>query len=338
MPTLRIESKIQAYADVIPGQLSEPLQRYVDWTRFMSGAPVRELISDRRVVDPGQTLTLSSISTISGISAGALYSLQPHPTILNRYQVRYLSGAVSNPLLPLGTGLLTIGNTYVVTQNTDGSINLSDTSVTPVNFNSTVSRNETVYIAGSNFGDTGPFNSLNQGFWTVVTIKSIGANPGAEMVLKRVDATQPVGTPETQIATAATNIQLVTPVTAALIVGAPSYAGVWTITESAQGWFSVDSLNVLPQLTNVALQALTIAEDQFLGYFRVEVDGPAILSCKSGDLTQGSQLLRPVVFSDPLAVPVGGWSEAYGFYSALTVQNVGDTALNVNVILANLVN
>jgi hypothetical protein len=298
----------------------------------------REAVSDRRVVDPGQTLTLANVSVVSGIAAGALYSLKAHPSKAGRYQIRYTGGALTNPLLGLGTVLLTPGNTYVVTQNVDGSINVSDTSVSPVNFGMSLARGDKVYIAGSSFGDTGPFDASNQGFWTVVTTKFVGANPGAMVVLKRVDATDPVGAAETVIAVAATDIQRVDPATSVLVVGAPAYAGVWTVKESAQGWVSVDSLVTLPDLSGVTLVALTVAQDEVLGYFRAEVDGIAVVSSKSGDMTQGQQVLRPVVFSDPLAAPVGGWTEAYGFFTTLSVENVSDQSLNVNVILAYLVN
>jgi hypothetical protein len=337
MPTLRISSRTQIYADVVPGQLAEPLQRFCDFERFFSGAQAREVVSDRRVIDPGQTLTLANVPTVSGILSGALYSLTAHPTKQGRYQVRYTGGAISNPLVGLGTGLLTPANTYAVTLNTDGSVNISDTSVAPVNFGTLVARGDKVYVAGSNFGDTGPFSTLTQGFWTVVSFKAVGVNPGAMLIIKRIDPTDALGTAETVTAASAFDLQKVAPASSALIVGTSSYAGVWNVVESASGWLSIDSLSVLPDLTGVSLTALSVAEGQFLGYSRVEVDGLAIVSSKSGDLTQGQQVLRPVVFSDPLAVPVGGWAESYGFLTSLTVQNVSDRTLNVNVVLAYLV-
>lgn len=338
MPTLRIASRVQAFGDTIPGQMAEPLQRYVDWERFASGMPANEVISDRRIVDPGSTLTLASVAIVSGIAAGALYNLRPHPTKASRYQVRYASGAVSDPLVGLGTGLLTPANTYVVTQNTDGSINVSDTSAAPANFGASLARGDRVYLAGADFGDTGPWGSANQGFWEVVTTRFVGVNPGAQVILKRVDTTDPLGTAETVTAVAAKDLQKVVPATAALIVGASAYAGVWEVKEAAQGWLSIDSPIPLPDLTGVSLTALSLITDDFVGYARVEVDGLAVVSYKSADLTQGSQLLRPVRFSDPLAAAVGGWTELYGLITLLTVQNVSDQPLGVNVVLGYLVN
>jgi hypothetical protein len=43
-----------------------------------------------------------------------------------------------------------------------------------------------------------------------------------------------------------------------------------------------------------------------------------------------------VKFADPLAAPVGGWMELYGLLTQLSVQNVSDVAVNVNVIVAYL--
>lgn len=331
MPTLRINSKIQTYADIVPGQLSEPLMRYCDWERLASGIPVREVISDCRVVSPGTTLSLASVSVISGIAPSVLYSLKAHATKTDRYQIRYQSGGTGNPLVGLGTGLASISNTYVVTLNTNGSINLVDNSVSPVNFG--LARADKVYIAGSDFGDTGPFSSLNQGFWEVVSCSAFGSNPGAKLVLSRINITDELGVAETVTAAATLNIQKVTKVSSALIIGAPAYAGIWTVTESASGWFSVDSVNTLPDLLSVTLTALTLSLGEFLGFARVESDGIAVVNSTSGDLTQGSIVLRPVIFSDPLAVSVGGWTEIHGLLTALSVQNVSDQDINVNVIL-----
>lgn len=335
MPTLRISSRVQAYADTIPGGLAEPLQRYVDFEKFASGMSIREVNSDRRVIDPGVTLSLANVTFVTGIAVGALYDLKAHPTKTGRYQVRYKSGAISDPIIGLGTGLVTPANTYVVTLNADGSINIVDSSVSPVNFG--LARGDTVYVAGTSFGDTGPFNVANQGFWTVVTCTSSGTNPGAKLVLKRVNPTDSTGLAETVTAAAALNIQKSTPISSVLLVGAPAYAGIWAVTETASGWFSIDSLVTLPDLLNISMTAMTLVPEQFLGYIRVEVDGPAIVRTTSGDLTQGQQVLRPVKFSDPLAAPVGGWLEMYGLLTQLSVQNVSDVPVSVNLVLAYVV-
>lgn len=299
--------------------------------------PLKEVLSDRRVVAPGATLTLANVATISGIAVGALYGFHAHPSKAGRYQVRYQSGAVSNPLAGLGTGLLTPANTYQVTLNSDGSINVADTSVAPVNFGTSLSRGDTVYIAGSRFGDTGPFGSNNQGFWTVVATVPVGANPGAQVVLKRVDPTEPLGTAETVTSAAALDLQKVVSASAVLLIGAPAYAGIWDVKEAAAGWLSIDSATPLPVYDGVSLTALSIITSDFVGYARIEVDGLAVVSYKSGDLSQGSQVLRPVRFADPLAAPVGGWTELYGLITLLTVQNVTDQPVNVNTIIAYLV-
>ncbi len=89
-----------------------------------------------------------------------------------------------------------------------------------------------------------------------------------------------------------------------------------------------------PDLLGQTLNVLTLVPEQFLGYVRVEVDAPCIVANTSGDLTQGQQALRPVKFSDPLAAPLGGWLEVYGFLTQLSIQNVSDGPANVNVILA----
>lgn len=339
MPILRISSRVQVYGDVVPGQLAEPLQRYVDWERFASGMPVREAISDRRIVESGQTLTLANVTTITGIAAGATYSFKAHPSKSGRYQIRYVSGAAMPQLTGLSTSIATVGHSYSVVTQDDGSIVLTDTFATPGNFG--LIRGDKVYLAGSAFGDTGPWSASNQGFWTVVACSASGIYPGAKLTLKRVESTDSVGVDESAIvATATADIQKIVPVVSALIVGvAPyssAYSGVWEVVESAKGWFSIDSLTTLPDILTDIPTALTLAQNDFLGYFRVEVDAAAVVKTTSGDLTQGSQVLRPVVFSDPLATPVGGWMELYGFMTNLQVQNVSDGPVSVNVILAYL--
>ena len=335
MPTLRISSRTQIYGDVVPGQMAEPLQRFVDWERFASGMAVREAYSDRKVVAPGQTLSLANVSVISGVAAGALYDLKAHPTKTGRYQVRYMSGAVANPLAALGTSIAVVGHTYAVTTSTDGNITVTDTTASPSNFG--LARGDKVYISGAVFDDAGPFGAANQGFWTVVSCSAVGANPGAALTLKRADITDTTGATENVTCVAATDIQKVTPVTAVFVVGAPAYAGVWTVKESASGWFSIDSSVVLPDLLDSTLSVLTLATTEFLGYSRVEVDGMALVESQSGDLTSGSQIIRPVKFVDPLAAPVGGWYELYGCLTSLSVQNVSDAPVGVNTILAYLV-
>ena len=334
MPTLRINSRIQAFQD---DNVAEPRKNFVDYQVFAGHLPVKELVSDSKVVDAGDTLTLVNVSTISGIAVGALYSLQAHPSKTGRYQIRYTGGAVANPLLSLGTGLLTPANTYAIALNSDGSINLSDTSVTPVNFGTLVARGDNIYIAGSQFGDTGPFATSNQGFWTVVRWAAVGANPGAMLVLKRVNPVDSIGVAETQTATAALNVQKVSPAVAVLLTGASPYAGVWSVQESASGWVSIDSANVLPDLSGVTLTALTIVPESFVGYARVEVDNMAVVSVKSGDFTQGQQVLRPVKCMDSLSPPIGGWCENYGFLTGLTVQNVSDMPIRANIVLAYVI-
>ncbi len=333
MPTLRISSRVQAFGDTIPGQLAEPLMRYVDWERFASGMPVKEVAS-QRVVLPVGGATLVNLPTVTGVLTGALYSVLAHPTKPNRYQVRYQSGAISNPLIGLGTGLLTPGNTYQVVTNTDGSITVADTSVAPVNFGTSLARGDTVYLSGASFGDTGPWTALNQGFWSVVTFGPVGAFTNAKLTLKRVDVTDPTGVAETVIATAATDLQKSLAVESALISGPPAYSALWTVTECAQGWFSIDSLTLLPEGLGISFTVITLIPGDFVGYARVEADGPVRVTHKSGDLVQGDTMVRPVKFSDPLAIPVGGWFEVYGLLTLLSVVPMSDQATSVNVILA----
>ncbi len=335
MPSLRIASRVQAFGDTIPGALAEPLQRYVDWERFASGMPAREVTSNRLVIDPGGTATLGSVLSFSGFAAGALYDLKAHPSKPGRYQVRYKSGATAQ----LGgfdlADLAIPANTYAITTNGDGSINLENTGVTFTPF--AVKRGDTIYLAGSQFGDTGPWNIENQGFWTVVACSASGANPGVKLTLKRRDANDPVGVAETVTSAAATDIQHVITAPAVLIVGPAAYSGVWAATEGAKGWFSIDSAETLPDLLNDAtMQFLSVASEEFIGYARVEADGLAVVKVASVDASLVASIIRPVKFSDPLAAAVGGWWESYGFYTEVQVENPGDQPLNVNVIVATL--
>jgi hypothetical protein len=333
MPQLRISSRVQAFGDTIPGQLAEPLQRYVDWERFASGMPVKQVMSQRLVLPVGGS-TIVNTPVVTGVLPGALYSVFAHPTKPNRYQVRYQSGAVSNPLVSLGTGLLTPGNTYQVVVNADGSIAVADTSVAPVNFGTSLARGDTVYLSGSSFGDAGPWSSLNQGFWQVVTFAPVGVSPNAKVTLKRVDPADPAGTAETVTASAVNDLQKSLAVKSALIDGPPAYSALRVVTECAQGWFSIDSLTLLPEVPEVSFSLITLVSDDFIGYARIEADGPVRVTHKSGDLAQGETVVRPVKFSDPLALPVGGWFEVYGLLTLISVVPMSDQQTSVNVILA----
>lgn len=333
MPILRINTRISSFADVVQGQMTEPIQNYVDWERSVTGSPVKEVVSLKKVVLPGQTLSLASVPFVSGVETGALYNFYPHPSVNNRYQLRYVSGGASDPLVGLGTGLSVSANTYSVTINTDGTINLVNNGPSFVDFARIAG--DIVYLSGSNFGDTGVFNILNQGFWVVVSCSAVGVNSGAKLVLKRLNLSDSTGYVENVTASGTYNIQYIPPQSACFINStATSYNGIWQITESASGWISVDSINPLPYNLNVTVSSFSIVSSDFISYARIEADDTCLVQLTSGDLSPpGYCVLNPVSNALYPAGPLPGWFESYGMFTSASITNIMSSPLNVNGII-----
>lgn len=163
MSTLNRTSQVVVFDD-LPAN-NTPQRRSVDWRRALQSIPVTkpqtqtiqiDALSETTVFDGTRTLTFDGTTQL----ALTLSDLDPSRYRLAWTGVGTAVGFRTNRNLTLSAGSITLtlqANSTVVVTHTGGAV-----------FGA-VAVGDAVYIPGVITGDTGLFNSLNEGLWTVLS-------------------------------------------------------------------------------------------------------------------------------------------------------------------------
>ncbi len=318
MPQLNVTSRVTAFQDT--QNVSDPKQRYVDWQRSQTGIGVSEVYSSRFEVDVGETIALLADVSVSAI--GDTYTTKTVPFSSAEYQLRASAAALAS----LCTNLATIGQSYSVSIQTDGTIWLTYGGAADGTFSS-VKPGDTIYLAGSQFNDTGPWNILNQGFWTVVRVESV------VHVADRLVMLWPLPDPfaETITAAAVTDIQKVAPEKYVFLSGGPGIlTGIHPVVHSAKGWVTIATSTSYPIATALSFTTFAVVPE-YLAFARIESDQVLDIIFRCGDATDQTLRVLPVSAGD---VQQMGWAEVFGFVTKLSLLNNSGVAATVNVVYA----
>lgn len=178
MPTLSLTSRFLAYEDV--GATNNPEQRPFDWTRKIQSIPVENPATEPHRIAPLQSATLfTGVRTLTADNT-TQYDLSVSPLAANRYRLKW-DGTGTAPGFRTARTIDFAAGTVTVTPQLNQSVVV--TASAGLIFGS-VQDGDTVFIPGVSTGDAaGPFDTLNEGFWFVLSATS------AQVVLARSPGT-----------------------------------------------------------------------------------------------------------------------------------------------------
>lgn len=172
--TLKLTGSELAYND--PKVSNQPLRQFFNWTTGLCVSVINAK-GDPFTIQPGATTTLfSGLRTISA-DGTTQWTLALNPTAPTLYRVTNTGGTA--PALRADRGVSLTG-TLTITVNA----NQTATFVAGSSVFGTVQIGDTLFIPGLTTGDSaGPFNALNEGFWTILSTNGTTtlqvARPGA---------------------------------------------------------------------------------------------------------------------------------------------------------------
>ena len=283
--TLKLIISATAYADL--GADSNPKRKYFDWQAQRQYA-VKNPTGIPYTVDPGATLTLFSGSRSLSTDGTTALRLDLSPLAANRYRFTWTSG--TDPVLRTARALSL--NTRLVTVTTNA--NLTATFSSTAGDWTAVQVGDTVFIPDPTTGDAqGPFNPLNTGYWTVLSV----AGDGSSVQLARPTGTGFLAYAEAVTVTA--NSQVLAYSAAGVQVGdsvnfsagfvAP-VLGSYQVVAVTSKWFEVLATAPLPSGVTATpgaagFQVYTLAKR----YIRFEADQNCVLRL-NGDTGNSNQL------------------------------------------------
>lgn len=165
--TLSLQTRTLGYSDVTnPG--NDPQKRNVDWRSSIS-VSANNIAQQPYTIAAGGTLTLfdTTRTTLADNTTQWTLSL----SILDVTRYRFTNTGGTAPALRTAR-TLSLGPTVAVAVNA----NQTATFTSSVSAFSTAQVGDTVFVPGTTTGDSGPFNVLNQGFWTVLSVAVDGSN------------------------------------------------------------------------------------------------------------------------------------------------------------------
>lgn len=321
--TLKLTNSTLAFGD--PNTSNNPRRRFVDWSADVSVA-VSNPKSVPYTLLPGEAVPLFSGTRTTSIASDTQWTLSLSPLSADRY--RFTASAGTLPTLRTDRGMA------LATQSVALAVNANQTaSVTSaIGSFSSAQVGDTLFIPGIATGDVaGPFNTVNEGYWTVLSI----ASNGSSMQLNRPGTFQAFA----QTAAVAANTQFQVFSGTGVQVGdgiginagfvAP-VLGTYKVVAVTPTWFEIVSTLPLP-VSAVAIPGVsgTMFYAFSKRYIEVYVDQEAVL-CLNGDTTNNNGI-SPWQAGDTSLM--GRFAKAGLVYSA-TIINMSLQPMNVQFISA----
>lgn len=283
MSRMSIVSQVHAYDD--EEATSNPSQRSVEWRRRIPNLPVFnpstamfevDAFSSRTMIDGARSLTTDGTTVFSLVPKGD-----------GVYRILYTAGTL--PGFRTARTLVLASIPLTVTVNANLTVVVAATGGTPF---AAVEAGDVVFIPGLTTGDlASPFNSLNEGFWTV-----IGTSNTSITVIR--DPSEAFSG-KTEAVTPANNTQLIAYSPAGVQVGdtvellttfARTALRAYEVLEVTPTWISVSSTGALA--AQVGIQpglAGLVVHTSAKRYVQIEVDQEAVIRL-NGDEGNSTQL------------------------------------------------
>lgn len=173
MPTFNENTNLVAYVD---SNRSIPQQYVWNYTKSICNLPINNPSEASFSVAGGTSTTLFNNSVATGIDNTTIFNLTANPILPNTY--RFTSTGGTSPAFRVTRGLTLSGSVASFVINSNG------TAVFSINTGSlaALQAGDTLFLPGISTGDTaGPFNTSNEGAWTVTSGGSLSvtlARPG----------------------------------------------------------------------------------------------------------------------------------------------------------------
>lgn len=324
MSNLTVISKALAFTDSTAS--ANPKLKNFDWTRVIENIPVDNPSGIPYNIEPGEELTIFSGARAISADGTTAYTLTLRGTDIYR-----LTNSAGTPPAFRTDRALTL-NGVAVTTVVNSNATLSMTIPGPASFGSTAA-GDTIFVPGLSTGDSAsPFDTLNEGFWVVLSRIS-----AQSLVLVRPSDQNFSGTSE--IATLTANSQLQAFTSSPIIVGdtlditagfAAGTRSSYTITAVAPSW--VEFVSTVP----LALEASIIPGTSGLSiygtsvrFLRIEADRECAVRL-NGD-TSSVCRISPITAGDSSAI---GWFEKFGTTWQLKIANLSAFRASVLVLRA----
>jgi len=166
LSNLSLAMKVVAYND--SARTSNPLKTPIRWGASLINLPFENPGTVPFELPPGATQTFLNGTRSLTVDNTTVFSLTSSPLSASRYRLAATGGTAPGFRTARAVTLNTIA--VVVTVNANLSVSFTAQSGTPF---SAILAGDQVFVPGLSTGDpAGPFSSLNEGWWTVLTASS----------------------------------------------------------------------------------------------------------------------------------------------------------------------
>lgn len=324
--TLTVISKSFAFNDV--GITSNPDQNPINWARTFANIPVDNAGTRMVQVDPYDTNTVINGVRATSIDNTTAFNLTVSALGGDRYRLTHSGGVAPAFRTNRGVNASTIALTLVVNPNL--SVTVTAGSGTPF---ASVVAGDVVFIPGLSTGDSAsPFNSLNEGYWSVLSSTStvlVMVRPADVTVFSGVGE---VVTPSTALqfqafSTAGVQVGDTVDISAGLAITAQHAYEIVAVNPEWVEFLSTAAL--APQAGAVPTTAGIVFYKVAVRYLRVEADQECTVQI-NGD-TGNTNRLEPLIPGDEKHV---AWRDQLGPVWQLVIVNRTSAVLNVTVLQA----
>lgn len=322
MPILNIHSTHLIYGDT--DTTTNPKLVYVDWTRHFNTIDVENPEAKRNVLMPGESFTVFSGSRSTSIDNTTTFSIALNPIKSSVYRITHTGGTA--PAFKTARSFNASGVAITATVNNNATMVFT---IGAGNFNAQVG--DIVFIPGVSTGDSvSPFNSLNEGFWSIISASAL------KLTVVRFPTESFAGASE--VVTPSSNSQFLIFSSAGVQVGdsleisagfSPVTQKSFVVSQVTATWVEFTSTESLPLETGISPTASgMIFYTNTKRFIRVEVDQEAVVRL-NGD-TGNSNRLTPRVVGDSNQI---AHFEKWGPVWQLVIVNRSTNAsLNLNYL------
>jgi hypothetical protein len=173
MSTLNVITSTVGFDDATAS--NNPQRRSPDWRRSFPGMPADMVAGVPFTVDPLQEVSLFSGARSLTANSSTDYDLENVPVLgTSRYRLTW-GGAGTAPGFRTARTLALSGGNLVVTYQANQTVTLSSNLGAVFG---ALQVGDDVFLPGTSTGDTGPFDPLNEGLWTVLVAGASGVTLG----------------------------------------------------------------------------------------------------------------------------------------------------------------
>lgn len=326
MSKLTVISKMLSFED--PGVTSNPSRRPINWERSISSIPVFNPGTKLYEVEPLSTLNIVDGQRTTNIDGTTAFSLSISPLASDRYRITHTSGTA--PDFRTNRSLACSGIVLTLVVNANLSVTLTAGSGTPF---SAVVAGDTVFVPGTSTGDSAsPFNSLNEGYWVVLSVTSTVINMARfsdSGVFSGISETVTPSTNNQLQAFSAAGVQIGDTVEISAGFAFPAQHAYEVLAVNPE-WIEIESSAPLGPQTGVIPGAAGILFYKLaIRYLRIEGDQEFVVRL-NGD-TGNTNRIEAIVPGDS---DHAGWFEKWGTVWKLDVVNRTMSTLNLVVLTA----